>query len=693
MGKNKKNVSIRKKLLVYFGLVILCISIGLGLISYFISSRILVRNIDSTLPEAAKQASKIVESRLQGEFKALEQIADMKEVKDSKVKWKDKEKILKGKIKQIGAMSIAIADKNGNAMSTENKKYNISDREYFKKSIRGGFGASDPIVSKANNSVVIVLSVPIKVNNQIVGVLSAAGDGNGLSDITKDIKYGKDSLTFMINKKGETIADKDENLVLSKENLLKKSKEDKSLESLGVIYDRMIKGETGVGEYDYDGKEKYLGFTSVKLTGWSLGITAPKNVLMSGVKKIMLYIGVCSIIFLVLGVVIADFIGRSISNPIVHSVKHLKLIASGDYTKEVNEKYLNYNDEVGELARAVQSMQKDVKDTILSIKESTKKVNLHSENLSAISEEMASSSENISKTIQDVAKGTGTQAEDLTKITSVLNKFEKSLNEMLISIEDINDTSNNIQDTANESNEKMENLVSSISKVRTNFDEFIKKLNKLGENIGQINSITDLINSIAQQTNLLALNAAIEAARVGEAGKGFAVVAEEIRKLAEQSKNSSEDISNLIDNISKENKGIITSSKDVNYELEESGKTIEEGVNSFKNIIDAVQDVIPKIQYVNSSAALIDKEKNSIIETIEGTSGIAEEISASSEEIAASSEEMTSSTEEVSNAAMELSYMTKDVKEELDKFKLEEMENDKSSYMETKEKEIIEKDS
>ena len=71
MTKSKNGMGIRKKLLLYFAIIIFCISIGLGLISYFVSSKILVENIDSTLPDAAKEASQIIESRLQVQLNSL----------------------------------------------------------------------------------------------------------------------------------------------------------------------------------------------------------------------------------------------------------------------------------------------------------------------------------------------------------------------------------------------------------------------------------------------------------------------------------------------------------------------------------------------------------------------------------------------------------------------------------------------
>jgi len=71
-------------------------------------------------------------------------------------------------------------------------------------------------------------------------------------------------------------------------------------------------------------------------------------------------------------------------------------------------------------------------------------------------------------------------------------------------------------------------------------------IDRLNQQVEQIDSIADLIGQIAARTNLLALNATIEAARAGDAGKGFAVVAGEVKSLAAQNARSTADINRFI---------------------------------------------------------------------------------------------------------------------------------------------------
>lgn len=373
---------------------------------------------------------------------------------------------------------------------------------------------------------------------------------------------------------------------------------------------------------------------------------------------------------LLLSIVITILIVLAIVRPLNNTISYCTILATGDFSSSIPVKYTKFKDEIGSLARAIETMHSSIKSIIVSVTESSNNIDTQSDSLSAVAQQMSSSSENVTNAILNVAKGTGSQAEDLVHIVGILNNFGGELEGIVTSINDMDENSKEISIMANGSNDNMTNLSESVSKISETFTEFIGKISELGQSINQINDITNLINDIADQTNLLALNASIEAARAGESGRGFAVVADEIRKLAEQVKTSSDNINQLIGGVSNETNQMIRRTDLMNEELNNQVSIINTTVSSFGKIIEAVDEIVPKIANINNSAESLSNEKDNILEKIEGVSSIAEEVSASSEEISASSEEMSASTQEVASSAQLLSSMTKTMMDQVKSFKL-----------------------
>jgi len=662
--------SIKIKLIAFLGLVIGVLCIGLGIVSIISSSNALTSNLGKTLPKIAEQAASNIGGRIEGQLGSLEIIAANDSIKDIKNPWKNKMPILLEEAKRSEAIKMGIADKNGDIKYTDGKSANVKEREYFKKALSGKNDVSDPLVSKVNGAIVVVYAVPIKNNNEVVGVLISTKDGNKLSDLTNKVKFGQTGNAFMINKNGTTISHSNKDLVMKMYNAIEESKKDVSLLPLAKVEKLMTSGKIGIDQYKFNGANKYVGYAPVTGTQWSIAVVISKTEILSELDSLKISIIVSAIIFLLIGFGIVYMIASSISKGIKSTSKHLNLLAKGDLSREVSPEYLKLKDEVGEMTNSMKAMQQWLRQMVNTIKENSTNINMQSENLSSAAKEISSASENVAEAINQVAEGTGAQSEDLINVTDIANEFSNKLSGMVSEIQVVDSNSRDISIMANESNGEMNKLNQSVTKVSDLFKTFNGKIVGLGKDINEINEITNIINEIAEQTNLLALNAAIEASRAGEAGRGFSVVADEIRKLSQQSKESSGNIGRLIGEISKNTDVIVKNSVEMDDELINQVDIISSSITSFREIIQSVNEVIPKIETIKNSAQDIDKDKNNILLRVDGASAVALEVSASAEEIAASSEEMNASAEEVVSAAQILTTMTSGMIEEVNKFKI-----------------------
>ena len=656
--------TMKGKMLTYFLSLFLIICIAISFMAYFMSKRMIERKASSLMSEVSRQAVQNIEARLNGTLDSIETVANMPTIKDPKLAWDKKKTILGEEVKLHGHIKMGIVSKEGQSIQTDGTTVNIKDRPYFKKAMEGKSIISEPIVSKVDGKVVIIYTVPIKNGNTIVGALTAVRAGNDISNISNSIKVGESGGAYLIDSTGTVIAHKNKESVIKRENSIKNAESNKELKPIAVIEKSMIEGKEGTGQYKYKGAEKYISYSPMKSTGWSLAIYAPKNEILKEVAEITRNIIIVSILGIGIALVCIWFISTEISNNLISMRDSLNIVATGDLTTNVNSNIEKEKDEIGHMAKALSKTVLSIGSMINSLKGNSFNIDDKANNLAAISEEFTATTENVSTAIQEVATGATNQAQALTEIVSMLNDFSNKINSTVNNIEEIDEK-------ANVSNKDMKELLNSIENLTKVFENFETKIWTMESNVQKINEITNLINDIAEKTNLLALNAAIEAARAGESGKGFAVVAEEIRKLAEMSRKSSEDIYNIVNGVLEDTKDMVKSSNEVNEKLNGQKSTADEAMNSFMEISKSVTNMIPKIRNINNSANIIEKNKNEILNKSETIASISEEISASAEEISASSEEMSASSEEVANTAQSLNEMTQDMLNEMNKFKTE----------------------
>lgn len=367
---------------------------------------------------------------------------------------------------------------------------------------------------------------------------------------------------------------------------------------------------------------------------WFVGVYSDE--VNNEISKALTSIELLLLIFLLIGSILAYFMGKYLAKA-YNSIKlDLERLEKGDFNIAFSVQGLKRKDEIGAICNSFCNMQEKIRNIILSIKESTLHINESSLILADSAGSVNQDIENISSTTEELSAG----MEETAASTQEMNATSVSIEE---EIGRVTEKASHGQSIASEIKLRAEGLKTVALQSQQTATEILdttnKKLRQSIEKAAAINEIKTLsktILDITAQTNLLALNASIESARAGEAGKGFAVVANEIANLANNSKKAVSQIESISNDISVTVEDIINSAnlllefmntkviKDYDV-LVETGEqyhtdagTVEEMVNEISNSAAQLNE---SIRYIRKA---IDEVTISSQEGAKGSAEIAE---------------------------------------------------------------------
>lgn len=557
---------------------------------------------------------------------------------------------------------IYVMDKSGmQIFKTSGTLGNRSDREYFKRAIKGETYFSDAIVSGSTGKAIVTIAKPIKSSGRILGVVGASIDLDYLSGLISKIKAGENGYGFIVERNGKIISHPDEKLV----------KEMTDLSHLQPVKE-VISGKTGRAEYTYEGAEKLASYEYIDKTGWGVVVQLPKEEAFKELDGARRFFITTMIVALIMALVVSIIISNYITNPLIALKQKFGQAAKGDLTASLSGKILKRKDEFGSLANGFNSMIDSNNEMIKKLIESGNALADSSEKLNEIVDQNAAA-------MQEVASGTNMLAMKAEEDSNAAKDGTEALNQVMAGAENVATNTEKLNEAVNKSVEAAANgtimmdetskAIEGVFKVAEEINIKMEGLGKASENIG---IIADTIIGVAEQTNLLALNAAIEAARAGEAGRGFAVVAEEIRKLAEEVNGSAGNITGLLETMEREVKGTFDIVKLTNESLgravEKTYKT-KDGIENISvnanNSVVAVEEIAAIAQQQAASSVQITSLMGDLLSSINNTA-------ATTEEISASIEEQTAASEQVGFLANELSQMAKQLEQLIGFYKVKE---------------------
>lgn len=496
-----------------------------------------------------------------------------------------------------------------------------------------------------------------------------------------------------------------------------------------------VAGESGEGLVDYqwpkpgeEDKKPAPKISFVKLVpewGWVVGSGVYVDDVQKEVNRVMFTALIVIAAIIILSVIIAILLAKSIADPLGRITSVACRLAEGDLSDEVS---MERKDEVGLLAsaftniihyqRAVSEvadrlaagdltaniqtksdkdrlgnsfvkMLESLRDTVGQVAQNATSLEMATDELSQAANQAAQATGQIATTIQQIASGTADQADAINKtanaveqmsqgiggvaagaqeqsasvfkVSNATDQINKAIQQVAGNAAAVSSDSETAAEAARKGSTTIEQTLAGMQSIKEKVDVSAEKVQEMGRRSEEIGRIVETIEDISSQTNLLALNAAIEAARAGEYGKGFAVVADEVRKLAERSSLATKEISDLVTNILASVEDAVKAMEDGSHEVEKGVANANEAGYVLSDILNASEAVQKQAALAGEASQQMKMVSEDLITAVDSVSAVVEENTASTEQMAANSSEVNVAIESIASISEENSASIEEV--------------------------------
>lgn len=343
-------------------------------------------------------------------------------------------------------------------------------------------------------------------------------------------------------------------------------------------------------------------------------------------------------------------------------------LADGDLNVNIAGLVLKRSDELGDMARGVQTLREELRQVMSKVKESSEVLNNAGRELSSMASQTSNTADDIGHAVEDISKGAVSQAEEIEMASSRINEMGGIIERIVDSVGTLDVTAGNMKMAGDRSVSIINDLSHSNDRTMSAIERIGRQVNATNESANKISEAIEIITNIAEETSLLSLNASIEAARAGEQGKGFAVVANQIQKLAEQSNESAQRIAEIIKELLQDSENTVAVMNEVQEIVDEQQEKLRETQSQFNDVSRGIDSSTDETSGIKDQTTHCDSARNKVVDVITNLSAISEQNAASTQETTASMQELNATINLLAESAGNLTKLSEDLEERISFF-------------------------
>ena len=364
--------------------------------------------------------------------------------------------------------SIGIAGKDGKVVASSDKKQrgaSIANQAFFQSTMKGEMPKPPVRLNPKTKSTSFVISLPIKDDEKIIGIMFADIDLKYFTDRFLDnVKIGKSGYVFLIDQYGGIIYHPDETI----DNSI-------NIHELEWGKQRMEKPK-GDMKIDWNGKRLLVSYAVVPDLGWGILSVMDNKEINQTARKISTLNLAASVILMLVAIACSLLISRRISSPLIQVTTVMNEIKNGNFSVRIGQKAV---DEIGLLCDTLDGLSDDLQTAITDI--------------NAVMTHVAEG--DLSRQIDTVLNG---ELDEMrTNINGSIKVLSRTLSQVAMSSGQVNTTALNLESSS-------EDLASGSSKQAMRLEEITSSMGIVGKgakgNEDKANSAQTLTRQSLQET-------------------------------------------------------------------------------------------------------------------------------------------------------------------------------------------------